>query len=427
MIKDFKGKVAVITGGASGIGLGLAKVFAKRGMKLVLSDINKEALDKVSKDFRNQNVDVLSVVTDVSDSKQVAQLAEVSYEHFGKVNILCNNAGIGAGGPIRFLTQEDWNFTLGVNLFGVFYGIQAFLNRMISSREPCHIINTSSLAGLTPGDTAAYSTSKSAVIALSESLALECFGTNVSVSVICPAHVRSNILENSIILSKKRSGLDQDTNIVLSPELENAKKLLELGMDPEYMAELVVKAIEEDIFYIITHPEYIPTIKGRFERMYDDNQKLFDGLKIKKEIKSKTFQNESPKFKVTYPDYFIDLNPNPMTKASFFASFADYNLEISVTNISPKRRLEEISKRILRTLKYIATEVQIISDEVTELRDGTPAYETTIECKMVGIFRVKMVNLSVIKDEKLVRVNISTGINNYNENLKDILYSLEFN
>ena len=428
MIKEFEGKVAVITGGASGIGLGLAKVFAKRGMKLVLADIDKIALDKVSKNFKEKKVEVLSMVVDVSDPEQVAHLAEESYEYFGRVNILCNNAGIGAGDSMRSLTTEDWNWTIGVNLYGVINGIQSFLNRMIRSSKPCHIINTSSLAGLISVDTAPYSASKAAVIALSERLALECFNTNVSISVLCPAHVRSNIIENAEILSKKRLGQQQVPEVenLSSPEVENLKKLLELGMDPEFMAELVIKAIEEDIFYVFTHKEYIPSLKARFERIYEDTIKLYDGHGDMDKNKTKTFQNESPAFTVTYPDYFIDLHPNPMSKAIFFASYADYNLEITISKISPKRRLEQVSKKLLRNLKYMAKEIEIISDVPKNLRDGTPAYETTIECKMVGIFKVRTVYLSVIKDEKWIRVSITSGVNNFNKSLTDILYTLEF-
>ncbi|MHA2282512.1 MAG: SDR family NAD(P)-dependent oxidoreductase, partial [Promethearchaeota archaeon] len=290
MIKDFKGKVAVITGGAMGIGLGLAKAFAKRGMKLVLADINKEALDKVSKEFTEKNIEVLTVETDVSDPEQVDHLANASYECYGHVDILCNNAGIGTGGPLRFLTKEDWNWTLGVNLFGVIYGIQSFLNRMLTSKEPCHIVNTSSLAGLTPGDSGPYSASKSAVIALSERLVLECFNTNVSVSVVCPSFVRSKIAENSDILSRTREGLWQPPKVSSNSsgsEFDNSKKLIELGMDPEVMAEMVIKAIQEDIFYVITHPEYIPLIKSRCENIYADTLKLHDALGFKQTIKTK--------------------------------------------------------------------------------------------------------------------------------------------
>ncbi|MHA2390497.1 MAG: SDR family NAD(P)-dependent oxidoreductase [Promethearchaeota archaeon] len=428
MIKEFEGKVAVITGGASGIGLGLANAFAKRGMKLVLADIDKETLEKVSKDFKEKNVEVLPVVIDVSDPEQVAHLADISYKHFGHVNILCNNAGIGAGGEIRFLTKEDWNWILGINLYGVIYGIQSFLNRMLNSREPCHIINTSSLAGLVTGDTAVYSTSKSAVVALSERLELECFNTNVRISVLCPAHVRSNIIESSEMLSRVQSEQPEPAlESSYSPEFENQKKLLEMGMDPDAMAELVIKAIEEDIFYIFTHPEYLPSLKGRFERIYDDTLKLYNGVIEQQKYETNIFQNDSPAFTVTYPDYFIDLNPvNPLSKAIFYASYADRNIEIIISKISPKRRLDELTKKILRNLNYFAKEINIISEEPSNLKDGTPAYETTIEYKVIGIFKVRTVYLSVIKDEKWIRISISSEANNFDERLKDILYSLKF-
>ncbi len=429
MIKDFNGKVAVITGGASGIGLGLAKAFSKRGMKLVLADINKEALDKVSKEFSDKNVEIMTVITDVSDPEQVAHLADISYEHFGHVDILCNNAGIGAGGPIRFLTQEDWNWTLGVNLFGVIYGIQSFLNRMFNSREPCHIINTSSLAGLTPGDNGPYSASKSAIIALSERLALECFNTNVSASVVCPGFVRSNIIENTENLSETREGLWQPPPTMIQSsgsEAENSKKLIELGLDPEVMAEMVIKAIEEDIFYVITHPEYLPLIKSRLENIYDDTLKLHDGVLEPQKVNKKIFQNDSPAFTVTYPDYFIEINPSPISKAIFTASYADINLEINISKISPKRRLEDLTKKVVRGLKIITKEIEIISDEPTNLRDGTPSYETLFEYKVVGVFKTKSMHLSVIKDGKWIRVSISAAANNFNEKLKEIIYSLEF-
>jgi NAD(P)-dependent dehydrogenase (short-subunit alcohol dehydrogenase family) len=428
MIKDFKGKVAVITGGASGIGFGLAKAFVKRGMKLVLADINKEALDKVSKEFSDNNIEVMTVVTDVSDPEQVAHLADASYERYGHVDILCNNAGIGVGGPIRFLTQEDWNWTFGVNFYGVIYGIQSFINRMLNSREPCHIINTSSLAGLTPGDSGPYSATKSAIIALSERLALECFNTNVSISVLCPAQVRSNIIENSENLSKMKSGLwqpkQEETNL-FNPEFENAKKLIELGLDPEDMAEMVIKAIENDIFYIVTHPEFIPLIKSRFENIYEDTSKLHDDLGETQTGKVKVFQNDSPGFRVTYPNYFIELHPSSISKAIFSASFADINLEITVSKVSPNRRLEDLTKRVVRGLKIITKDLDIVSDEPTNLRDGTPAHETTFEYKVVGIFKTKSIHLSVIKDEKWIRVSISSAANNFDEKLKEIIYSLE--
>ncbi|MBA7639924.1 hypothetical protein ES703_47585 [subsurface metagenome] len=300
---------------------------------------------------------------------------------------------------------------------------------MFKSREPCHIINTSSLAGLTPGDTAPYSASKSAVITISESLAVECFNTNVSVSVVCPGFVRSNIIENTDFLSETQQGLWQPTPVMIKSsgsEMENAKKLIELGMDPEVMAEMVIKAIEEDIFYVITHPEYLPLIKSRFESIYEDTLKLHDGRGDKQKGKTKIFRNDSPGFSVTYPDYFIELNPSPISKAVFVASYADINLEIYVSKISPNRRLEELTKKIVRSLEFLTKGIEIISNEPTNLRDGTPAHETTFEYKLVGVFKTKNMHLSVIKDGKWIRVSISAAANNLNEKLKEIIYSLEF-
>jgi len=239
MIKDFEGKVAVVTGGASGIGRGLAYAFAKRGCKIVLADIDEQALEKVSKELSEIGAEVMTQITDVSDPEQVAHLADVSYERFGSVNILCNNAGVGGGGPIRLLTLENWNWTLGVNLFGVIYGIKHFLDRMLESKEPCHIVNTASLAGLLTGDGEPYHASKFAVVAISETLAVECFNTNVGVSVVCPGYVNTNIIKNAEILRKTRSGLWEPTPEMIEmsgPVRENFDKILASGMDPKRMA-----------------------------------------------------------------------------------------------------------------------------------------------------------------------------------------------
>ena len=209
-------------------------------------------------------------------------------------------------------------------------------------------------------------------------------------------------------------------------EIKNAKKLLDLGMNPEVMAEMVIKAIENDIFYIVTHPEYIPLIKSRCENIYEDTLKLHDGYGDKQEGKTKTFRNDTPEFNVTYPDYFIELNPSPVSKAIFTVSYADINLEINVSTISPKRRLDGLTKKIMRSLKIITKEIEIISEEPTSLRDGTPAYETIFEYKVVGVFKTKSMHLSVLKDGKWIRVSISTAANNLTEKLKEIVYSLEF-
>ena len=436
MIKDFEGKVVVITGGASGIGRGLAHGFAKRGMKILLADIDKENLEKVAKELEESGSEVMTQVTDVSDPEQVAHLAEVSYERFGSVNILCNNAGVGGGGPMKLITLENWNWTLGVNLFGVIYGTHYFLKRMLASKEPCHIVNTSSMSGLVSGDTSPYPASKFAVVAISESLALECFTTNVGVSVVCPGHVKTNIIKNSRILSQTRSGLWQPTPEMIKQSrigMKNTRKILKLGMAPKKLAELVIKAIENDIVYVLTHPEYIPMIKSRFELIQDNTLKLHEGIEAKSEILSKIFKNNTPAFSLTYPESFIKLKPNPMSfplgKPVFVASkIPSVDLLIFVFRSSMyDRSLEETVQEIARRLEPRSREINIISNKPITLRDGTPAYESVIEFKFLGINKVKSMHLSVLKDEHLIIINIYARANYFNENLKDILHSLEFN
>jgi len=432
---NFKGKVVVITGGASGIGRGLAFGFAKRGMKIVLADIDKENLDKVAKELEEFGTEVMTQITDVSDPEQVAHLAEFSYERFGSVNILCNNAGVGGGGPIRFLTHENWNWTLGVNLFGVIYGIKYFLNRMLESKVPCHIVNISSVSGLLSGaNTQPYPASKFAVVAISESLALECFRTNVGVSVVCPGFVNTNIIENTRILSQTRPGIWQPTPEMIKqsePLRANAEKISALGMDPEKMAEIVIKAIKKNILYVITHPEYIPFIKSRFELIYDNTLKLHEGIEEKGEIESKIFKNDTPAFSLTYPADLIELKPNPflfpVVKPVLVASrIPGFDLLI-FANISSDQQIEGAAQEIAGNIRGLARKVNIISNEPITLSDGTLAYESVIEYKSSGIFKAKSIHLSVFKDEYRITISIFANANYYNEELRDILHSLEFN
>ncbi len=283
MIQDFEGKAAVITGAASGIGRSLAYAFVNRGMKVILADINEEALKEVAQELRKTNNDVLVKVTDVSDRNQVSDLVDFSYDNFKGVNILCNNAGICHSAPIRRLSLEDWDWALGVNFYGVLYGVHFFLNRMLESNIPCHIVNTSSDFGLVAGSLAPYSITKHAVVALSESLSLELSNTNVGVSVLCPGWVKTDLLKNTEHLGQQRSGVLEMTSEIfesLNLTKEGIENSFRTGTSPDLIAEKVVKAIKEDILYVITPLNIVESVKARFDKINENAPQYINGVVV---------------------------------------------------------------------------------------------------------------------------------------------------
>jgi len=261
---DYQGKVAVVTGGGSGIGRSLAHAFAKRGARIVLADIEKPALDRVANELERAGSEVLALRVDVADSRQVARLAESVYEAFGAAHVLCNNAGIAVGGRVKDLSLEEWDWVLRVNLFGVIHGLHAFLPHMLASGEPSHIVNTASLAGLMsmPG-LAPYSASKYAVVAISEALAMECAGTNVGVSVVCPGWVKTRIAE-----SERHAGPEIPVRPV-TPEMQQMQGLLRAviagGTDPDLIAQRVLEGIDQRALYIFPNPDNLFVgVRARF-------------------------------------------------------------------------------------------------------------------------------------------------------------------
>jgi len=265
-VKDFAGRVAVVTGGGSGIGRALAHAFAKRSMKVVVADIEAGALQRTADELRAQGTDVTAVILDVRDRDAVGKLAEDAYAKYGAVHVLCNNAGVGRGGFIHELSLEDWDWVIDVNLRGVIYGIRHFLPRMLKSGEPCHIVNTASIAGLVANaGFGPYTATKYAVVGISETLAVECAGTNVEVSVLCPAWVSTRIME-----SERNAPPDIPLSVPspLSEAMaEEVKKLVAEGLDPDYVAERTIAAMEAGFLYVLTHPEFMVAIEERFRQI----------------------------------------------------------------------------------------------------------------------------------------------------------------
>jgi NAD(P)-dependent dehydrogenase (short-subunit alcohol dehydrogenase family) len=275
-MKDLKGRVAVVTGAASGIGRALAQTLAGAGMKVVLSDIEDAALGRVADELETAGAEVLSVRTDVSKPEQVEELARRTVEAFGAVHVLCNNAGVAVGGGVATWesTLDDWQWIVGVNLLGVVHGIHTFIPLMLQQDAEGHIVNTASIAGLitSPGN-ALYGVTKHAVVTLSESLhnELAAQGARLRVSVLCPGWVNTRIVDAD---RNRPAELGDAAMPALPPEQvemmrELMRKLLEGGLDAKEVAALVVDAIREGRFYILPHPDWTHMIEHRMTNVLE--------------------------------------------------------------------------------------------------------------------------------------------------------------
>lgn len=268
-MKDLEGKVAFVTGAASGIGLATTTALAQAGVKVMMCDIEQDALDAAIADLRKTNADVEGVVADVSLKEQLQAAADATIARYGKVHILFNNAGVGGGGSYDSWSQSGWDWTMAVNVMGVVYGIEIFGPLLESHGEGGHIVSTASVAGLMSMSGAPYFVSKYGVVALSEGLRVELEPRGIGVSVLCPGIIRTRILESGRNL-QSRFGADVDELFAPDEENEGAddfRARLEAGIDPAYVGELVREGIEKNWDYIVTDMEFEPIIRARFENI----------------------------------------------------------------------------------------------------------------------------------------------------------------
>jgi NAD(P)-dependent dehydrogenase (short-subunit alcohol dehydrogenase family) len=265
-MQTFAGRVAVITGAGSGFGREFARLGHARGMKLVLADVQGDPLQAVVAELQAQGAEVCGLRVDVARSEQVAQLAELAYERFGAVHVLFNNAGVGAGGFIWESGERDWQWVLGVNLWGVIHGVRHFVPRMLAAGEEGHIVNTASVAGLlSPPNLGVYNVSKHAVVAYTETLYqdLRLAGSRLGVTLLCPAYVPTGIAAS---FRNRPPEYASDAPPTASQRMaqESIKKAVERGkLSAADVARMTYEAIAAERFYVLTHPAILSAIETR--------------------------------------------------------------------------------------------------------------------------------------------------------------------
>ncbi len=263
---DVKGKVAFITGGGSGVGLGQAEVFGKAGCAVAIADIRDDHLASAVKELKSKGVEATPVKLDITDRDAYARAADEVEKKLGPVQLLFNTAGVSIFGPLQNATNEDWQWQLDVNLWGVINGVQTFLPRMLKRDDDCHIINTASMSAFValPG-TGIYCAAKMAIRGFTECLAMDLKDTRVKISMLCPGAVDTNIHE---AVKTRPAHLKNTGYYGENPEvIAHLKKVIEVGMKPARLAEYVLKGVENDDLYILPYPEFRETLDGIHARV----------------------------------------------------------------------------------------------------------------------------------------------------------------
>ena len=263
-MQDLADRTAVVTGGGSGIGKALALAFADEGMHVAVADIDENAARAVADDVAARGVRSLAVQTDVADADAVNQLADLVYQTFGNAHIVCNNAGVATFKPTYELSEADWDWVLDVDLYGVIYGVLAFLPRMLAAGEPGHFVNTSSIAGVVPAiipDIIPYTAAKHGVVGLCEAMQLDLQDTNIGVSVVCPGGVTTRIAQAGRARQSRYGGAETSEPVTGQGEPVEA-------MAPEALAAQVLAAIRNEHLYVLSHPELQPAMESRYERLF---------------------------------------------------------------------------------------------------------------------------------------------------------------
>ena len=265
-MKNMAGKTAFITGGASGLGLAMAHSLASAGMKVAIADIEQAALDSAVAGFADSNAEVIAIRADVTDRQSMAEARKKTLAAFGKVHLVCNNAGVALNGNIADMTYKDWDWVMKVNLDGVINGLVTFVDDIKAHGEGGHFVNTASIAGQygMPG-LGVYCASKFAVVGMSETMRLDLAGDNIGVSVLCPG-----VVETGIGASERNRPAEYGGSATPAMTKPNQAPPTEMEvMQPEQIGEVVLHAIQNDVFYILTHSEFSQPVANRSNEIKD--------------------------------------------------------------------------------------------------------------------------------------------------------------
>jgi NAD(P)-dependent dehydrogenase (short-subunit alcohol dehydrogenase family) len=270
---DLAGRVAVVTGGASGIGAGIARACAEQGMRVVLADIELAPAERLARELADAGTAAFAVRTDVTVPADLDALADAAFARFGAADVLFNNAGVAQGGPVHEFSSTDWEWLIGVNLYGVVNGCRAFASRWLARGDSAHVVNTASVGGFLSGPVLGmYSTTKFAVVAYSESLAQELAPHGIGVSVLCPGWTNTNLGD----ASRNRPaalGTAPDRLDIITPGMAE-------GMDPIDVGRHALRGVSESALYVFTHPEFQPLIADRFAKVIEALERAKEPVKV---------------------------------------------------------------------------------------------------------------------------------------------------
>jgi NAD(P)-dependent dehydrogenase (short-subunit alcohol dehydrogenase family) len=291
---DLKGKTAFVTGGGSGIGLSMARALGAAGAKVMIADIDDKALATAKADLEGRQVLVSTVQCDVTERNSLQNAALKTIADFGKVHVVCNNAGIGIGGPWNAIKPGDWDWVIDVNLKGVIYGVETFAPLIVSHGEGGHIVNTASMAGMISGPgMEPYSATKYAVVAMSEGWQAQFAPLNIGVSVLCPGFVSTHIYD-SYRNKQQRYGGPAPSSAADLGASEAGKQAIIAGMDPDIVGRFVVEGLQKNHLYLFPHREMRVFIEMRFKQILEgyDQADTSEALSVVPKVDQKAYLAE---------------------------------------------------------------------------------------------------------------------------------------